>query len=77
MAALIEARELTKRFGAITALDRLSLSIPEGGVYGILGANGAGKSTPDRPRRPSLLGWMLLLGGCAVALFQRREPARK
>jgi ABC-2 type transport system ATP-binding protein len=36
---------LTKRFGALTALDRLSLSIPEGGVYGILGANGAGKST--------------------------------
>lgn len=29
----------------MTALDRLSLSIPQGGVYGILGANGAGKST--------------------------------
>lgn len=45
MAALVEAHDLTKRFGAVTALDRLSLSIPAGGVYGILGANGAGKST--------------------------------
>jgi ABC-2 type transport system ATP-binding protein len=45
MTALIEAHDLTKRFGAVTALDRLSLSIPQGGVYGILGANGAGKST--------------------------------
>lgn len=45
MADLIEADNLTKRFGAVTALDRLSLSIPQGGVYGILGANGAGKST--------------------------------
>jgi ABC-2 type transport system ATP-binding protein len=36
---------LSKRFGAVTALDRLSLCIPQGGVYGILGANGAGKST--------------------------------
>jgi len=42
---LIEAQDLTKRFGAVMALDRLSLSIPHGGVYGILGANGAGKST--------------------------------
>src|SRR5665213_219116 len=45
MSALIEARDLSKRFGAVVALDRLSLSIPQGGVYGILGANGAGKST--------------------------------
>jgi ABC-2 type transport system ATP-binding protein len=45
MAALIEAHDLSKRFGAVTALNRLSLSIPQGGVYGILGANGAGKST--------------------------------
>jgi len=43
--SIIEADNLSKRFGTITALDRLSLSIPQGGVYGILGANGAGKST--------------------------------
>ena len=43
--ALIEAEGLGKQFGAIAALNGLSLSIPAGGVYGVLGANGAGKST--------------------------------
>jgi ABC-2 type transport system ATP-binding protein len=45
MPSILEADQLTKRFGAITALSNVSLSIPRGGVYGILGANGAGKST--------------------------------
>src|ERR1700728_4477314 len=45
MAAVIEAVNLSKTFGAVYALNGLSLSIPKGGVYGILGANGAGKST--------------------------------
>lgn len=45
MTALIEASNLGKSFGAIKALEGLSLSIPKGGVYGVLGANGAGKST--------------------------------
>jgi ABC-2 type transport system ATP-binding protein len=45
MTALIEAINLGKSFGAVRALNGLSLSIPRGGVYGVLGANGAGKST--------------------------------
>lgn len=45
MPALIQAHDIGKRFGAVQALNRLSLSIPQGGVYGVLGANGAGKST--------------------------------
>ncbi|WP_339915309.1 ABC transporter ATP-binding protein [uncultured Brevundimonas sp.] len=45
MTAVIETRDLTKAYGAVRALDGLSLSIPRGGVYGILGPNGAGKST--------------------------------
>jgi ABC-2 type transport system ATP-binding protein len=45
MAAVIEAVNLSKTFGAVYALNGLSLSIPKGGVYGVLGANGAGKST--------------------------------
>jgi ABC-2 type transport system ATP-binding protein len=45
MDALIEARGLTKTYGAVRALDGLSLAIPRGGVYGVLGPNGAGKST--------------------------------
>ena len=45
MNPVIETRVLTKTYGAVRALDGLSLSIPRGGVYGVLGPNGAGKST--------------------------------
>src|SRR6185436_16621426 len=41
----VEISELTRRFGAKTALDSVSLSLPRGGVYGLVGANGAGKTT--------------------------------
>ena len=36
---------LTKRFGRITAVDGITLDIPAGGVYGLLGPNGSGKTT--------------------------------
>jgi ABC-2 type transport system ATP-binding protein len=45
MDTVIETRALTKAYGAVKALDGLTLSIPRGGVYGVLGPNGAGKST--------------------------------
>jgi ABC-2 type transport system ATP-binding protein len=44
----IEARGLTKRFGAILALDRLDLLVPRGSIFGLLGPNGAGKTTTIR-----------------------------
>ena len=42
---MIEIQELTKRYGTLTAVDRLSVTIRDGLIYGFLGANGAGKST--------------------------------
>ena len=42
---VISISELTRRFGATTALASVSLSIPRGAVYGLVGANGAGKTT--------------------------------
>ena len=42
---MLETRELTRRFAALTAVDSLSLSIPRGEVFGLLGPNGAGKTT--------------------------------
>jgi ABC-2 type transport system ATP-binding protein len=44
----IETTDLTKRYGSVTALESLSLSVPEGTVYGFLGPNGAGKTTTMR-----------------------------
>jgi ABC-2 type transport system ATP-binding protein len=42
---MIEINNLTKRYGALTALDGLTLSIKQGEVFGFIGPNGAGKST--------------------------------
>jgi drug efflux transport system ATP-binding protein len=44
----IEALKLTKRFGAFVAVDALDLAVREGEVFGLLGSNGAGKSTAIR-----------------------------
>jgi ABC-2 type transport system ATP-binding protein len=43
--SIIEVSELTRRFGATTALDSVSLSVTRGMVHGLVGANGAGKTT--------------------------------
>jgi ABC-2 type transport system ATP-binding protein len=45
---VIETRQLTKRFGRVTAVHNLNLSIPQGAVYGFIGPNGAGKTTTLR-----------------------------
>lgn len=42
---MIEAEHVSKRYGAVTALDDVSLQVPAGSVLGLLGHNGAGKST--------------------------------
>ena len=44
----IRARGLTKRFGALVAVDGVDLTVPRASVYGFLGPNGSGKSTTIR-----------------------------
>ncbi len=45
MSTIVRTLNLTKRFGSVTALNRLDLSVEQGEVVGVLGPNGAGKTT--------------------------------
>jgi len=45
---VIKLIEITKRYGALAAVDSLSLEVPQGEVFGFLGPNGAGKTTTIR-----------------------------
>jgi ABC-2 type transport system ATP-binding protein len=42
---IVEVNQLTKKYGDLTAVDRVSLSVHEGEIFGFLGPNGAGKTT--------------------------------
>src|SRR3982074_565253 len=48
MKTVVRAEKLTKRFGALTAVDGIDLEVREGEVFGFLGPNGAGKTTTLR-----------------------------
>jgi ABC-2 type transport system ATP-binding protein len=61
MEPVIETRELTKRFGTFTAVDRVNLTVHAGQILGYLGPNGSGKTTTIR----LLLGLLLPSDGHA------------
>ncbi|HWF43522.1 MAG TPA: ABC transporter ATP-binding protein [Candidatus Kapabacteria bacterium] len=70
----IEAKSLTKKFGAFTAVEDVSFTVSKGEVFGFLGANGSGKSTTIR----MLCGLLQSTsGGAVVAGFDiNKEPDR-
>ncbi len=45
---IVEAEGLTRRFGELTAVDRLDLRVPRGHIFGLVGPDGAGKTTTIR-----------------------------
>ncbi|WP_207435552.1 ABC transporter ATP-binding protein [Sabulibacter ruber] len=45
MAEILTIQGLSKRYGAVQALDQLSINVPQGSIYGLLGPNGSGKTT--------------------------------
>jgi ABC-2 type transport system ATP-binding protein len=76
MQKMIEARQLTKSFGGRRAVDGLNLSISQGEIYGLVGSDGAGKTTTIR----MLVGALKVdSGACSVAghnLATSTEAAR-
>ncbi len=64
MPAVLEARALTKRFGDAIAVDGLSLSVSRGEIFGLVGPDGAGKTTAMR----LVTGVMPVTSGSAVVL---------
>ncbi len=70
MSALIEARDLTKKYGAHVALDRANFSVEQGRIVGLIGPNGAGKTTALR----AILGLTAYQGQLQVL---GREPMRE
>jgi branched-chain amino acid transport system ATP-binding protein len=45
VSALLEVREVTRRFGGLTAVKDVAFAVEEGGLFGVIGPNGAGKTT--------------------------------
>jgi ABC-2 type transport system ATP-binding protein len=48
MEPIIQTRDLTRRFGALTAVDRLTIEVAPGEIFGLVGPDGAGKTTTLR-----------------------------
>src|SRR5450631_4179215 len=70
MPPLIEARELTKKYGAHVALDRANFTVESGRIVGLIGPNGAGKTSALR----AILGLTSYEGQLQVL---GREPFRE
>ena len=74
---VITAVALTKKFGAFTAVDKISFEVEKGEIFGFLGANGAGKTTAMR----MLCGLSLPSAGTATVagfdVYKENEKIKK
>src|ERR1700687_2420204 len=74
---VITAKELTKRFGNFTAVDKITFEVDKGEIFGFLGANGAGKTTAMR----MLCGLSLPTSGLATVagfdVYKQNELIKK
>ena len=74
---VITAKDLTKRFGDFTAVDKITFDVEKGEIFGFLGANGAGKTTAIR----MLCGLLMPTSGAATVagfdVFKQTENIKK
>src|SRR5579862_5762642 len=77
MEKVITARELTRRFGDFTAVDKITFDVEKGEIFGFLGANGAGKTTAMR----MLCGLLMPTSGEATVagfdVYKQNEQIKK
>jgi osmoprotectant transport system ATP-binding protein len=77
--SVIETQELTKRYGQVTAVDRLSLKVEEGELVVLLGGSGSGKTTTlkmvNRLIEPTSGG--VLIEGQDVSAMQPHDLRRR
>ncbi len=71
-APIVQAHDLTKTYGDLHAVDRLTLRIDPGEIYALLGLNGAGKTTTIR----MLLGMVRPTSGEVMVLGRQVRPGR-
>jgi ABC-2 type transport system ATP-binding protein len=71
-ASAVEFEGVTKRFESVIAVDDLSLSIPEGSIYGFIGPNGSGKTTTMR-----MITGIFLPDGGDVRVFGAKFSSRR
>jgi ABC-2 type transport system ATP-binding protein len=67
----IEIRGVSKRFGQVTAVNDLTLDVPEGSIYGFIGPNGSGKTTTIR-----MILNILLPDTGAISVFGRESHSQ-
>ena len=67
---IIKFDRVTKRFGQFTAVNNVSLTVPEGSIYGFIGPNGSGKTTTIR-----MIMNILLPDAGSVAVFGRHSSS--
>lgn len=62
--SIVKLEKLTKKFGEITAVDKMTLEIEEGEIFGLLGPNGAGKSTAI-----NMMTGLLMIDGGSISIL--------
>lgn len=63
---IVKLDQVTKKFGDVTAVDKVSLEIEEGEIFGLLGPNGAGKSTAI-----NMITGLLTPDGGSISIFDK------